>query len=248
MIRKITSSSKVFTVWAVFISVWQIYTMYFSSLPGPVPVSVEIYGIVQTNIFYVSVLSTFTRSVLGVIAVVFLGSLLMLLSYKSKTVYLFKNELVFRLTYSTPLLVWSILIVIILGFGDVSTITIVVLGILPYFLINMDESFQNLDTKKLEMGKVFLERGLMYRVVFFKEIVYPQIKPYYKSAVKTITSLCFRMTVFAEFFAASDGLGYQMQAARHVNDTTAVFGWAVLIVVLVMISDSMLNRDRKSRI
>ena len=70
--------------------------------------------------------------------------------------------------------------------------------------------------------------------VISREIVWNTTKPFLFSGLKIALPRALSGAVVGEFIAADSGLGWYIQHARDINDTTGVLAGAVIVTVLVM--------------
>jgi NitT/TauT family transport system permease protein len=75
-----------------------------------------------------------------------------------------------------------------------------------------------------------------------REIVWNTAKPFLFSGLKIALPRALSGAVVGEFIAADRGLGWYIQNARSLNDTTGVLAGAVIVTVLVMAVNAGLRR------
>jgi NitT/TauT family transport system permease protein len=78
--------------------------------------------------------------------------------------------------------------------------------------------------------------------VINREIVWNTVKPFLFSGLKIALPRALSGAVVGEFIAADRGLGWYIQNARSLNDTTGVLAGAVIVTVLVMAVNAGLRR------
>lgn len=78
--------------------------------------------------------------------------------------------------------------------------------------------------------------------VINREIVWNTAKPFLFSGLKIALPRALSGAVVGEFIAADRGLGWYIQNARSLNDTTGVLAGAVIVTVLVMAVNAALRR------
>ena len=78
--------------------------------------------------------------------------------------------------------------------------------------------------------------------VISREIVWNTTKPFLFSGLKIALPRALSGAVVGEFIAADSGLGWYIQHARDINDTTGVLAGAVIVTVLVMAVNAALHR------
>jgi NitT/TauT family transport system permease protein len=75
-----------------------------------------------------------------------------------------------------------------------------------------------------------------------REIVWNTAKPFLFSGLKIALPRALSGAVVGEFIAADSGLGWYIQNARSLNDTTGVVAGAVIVTVLVIGVNAALKR------
>jgi NitT/TauT family transport system permease protein len=78
--------------------------------------------------------------------------------------------------------------------------------------------------------------------VINREIVWNTAKPFLFSGLKIALPRALSGAVVGEFIAADRGLGWYIEHARSLNDTTGVLAGAVIVTVLVMAVNAGLRR------
>ena len=107
---------------------------------------------------------------------------------------------------------------------------------------NIVEGVQNVDRRLLEMGDVYRLNGRQK----FIAIVIPSTLPYLVAGMKVGFGLALKVSVVAEIFGVTSGIGYIMNYSREILETQMVFVWA-LVMILVMIATDKLVFDIVSR-
>ncbi len=130
---------------------------------------------------------------------------------------------------SFPSLGWAILAVIWFGVSDQTVLFVETAILLPFCMINMWEGIKNLDPELLEMAASFARR----RGRVLRKVVLPLLFPYIFSALRISYGVGWKVSLIAELFGASTGLGYLLEQARQHYDMPMVFATICAIIVLV---------------
>ena len=109
---------------------------------------------------------------------------------------------------------------------------------LPVVASNLVEGVANVDRRLLEMGDVYRLCGRQK----FRAIVVPSTLPYLVAGMKVGFGLALKVSVVAEIFGVTSGIGYIMNYSREILATQMVFVWA-LVMILVMIATDKLVFD-----
>jgi NitT/TauT family transport system permease protein len=107
---------------------------------------------------------------------------------------------------------------------------------------NLVEGVAAVDRRLLEMGDVY---RLSEREKF-TAIVIPSTLPYLVAGMKVGFGLALKVSVVAEIFGVTSGIGYVMNYSREILATQMVFVWA-LVMVLIMVATDKLLFDPMSR-
>lgn len=130
---------------------------------------------------------------------------------------------------SFPSLGWAILAVIWFGVSDGTVLFVETAILLPFCMINMWEGIKNLDPELLEMAGSFARR----RGRVLRKVILPLLFPYIFSALRISYGVGWKVSLIAELFGASTGLGYLLEQARQHYDMPMVFAIICAIIALV---------------
>ncbi|MEX2146460.1 MAG: ABC transporter permease subunit, partial [Candidatus Rokuibacteriota bacterium] len=94
----------------------------------------------------------------------------------------------------------------------------------------------------IEMGEVYRLSGREK----FRSIVVPSTLPYLVAGMRVGFGLALKVSVVAEIFGVTTGIGYIMNYSREILATHMVFVWAI-VMILVMTATDTLVFDTLSR-
>ena len=143
---------------------------------------------------------------------------------------------------STSVFVWIVISIIWFGLSNWAPIFTTFMITLPVVASNIVEGVQNVDRRLLEMGDVYRLNGRQK----FAAIVIPSALPYLVAGMKVGFGLALKVSVVAEIFGVTSGIGYIMNYSREILETHMVFVWA-LVMILVMLATDKLVFDTVSR-
>jgi NitT/TauT family transport system permease protein len=107
---------------------------------------------------------------------------------------------------------------------------------LPVVASNIVEGVESVDRRLLEMGDVYrLGSGEKFRA-----IVVPSTLPYLVAGMKVGFGLALKVSVVAEIFGVTSGIGYIMNYSREILATQMVFAWALVMILVMMATDTLL--------
>lgn len=136
---------------------------------------------------------------------------------------------------ATSVFVWIVLAVIWFGLSDLAPIFTTLMITIPVVLSNIIEGIDNVDRKLLEMAKVYRFSPPMV----FRHIIAFSVLPYLVSGMRVAFALGLRVSVVAEIFGVSTGVGYMMNFARDTLRTDMVFVWATVLILVMFFVDKV---------
>src|SRR5437868_5256563 len=101
---------------------------------------------------------------------------------------------------------------------------------------------KGVDRRSLEMGDVCRLDGRQK----FVSIVVPSTLPYLIAGMKIGFGLALKVSVVAEIFGVTTGIGYIMNYSREILATQMVFAWAIVMVAVMLAADKLVF-DRLGR-
>jgi NitT/TauT family transport system permease protein len=132
---------------------------------------------------------------------------------------------------STSVFVWIVLAMIWFGLTNTAPIFTTFMIVLPVMLSNIIEGVDSVDRKLLEMARVY-KLGDVDR---FLHVTVPSTIPYLVAGMKVGFALGLRVSVVAEIFGVSTGIGYMMNFSRDTLRTDMVFVWAIVLIAVMVI-------------
>jgi NitT/TauT family transport system permease protein len=137
---------------------------------------------------------------------------------------------------STSVFVWIVISIIWFGLSDWAPIFTTFMITLPVVAANIVEGVQAVDRRLLEMGDVYRLSGRQK----FTAIVVPSTLPYLVAGMKVGFGLALKVSVVAEIFGVTSGIGYVMNYSREILATQMVFVWALVMILVMMLTDKLL--------
>jgi NitT/TauT family transport system permease protein len=200
-------------------------------LPPPSRVLSGLAGIVTSGQLWVHVSSSLYRIGLGFAAAVGVSLLAGFLGARLQVARMIVRD-VTAILNSTSVFVWIVLALIWFGLSNTGPIFTTFMIVLPVMLSNVGEGVDSVDRKLQEMAQVY-RLGELDR---FRHVTLPSVVPYLVAGMKVSFALGLRVSVVAELFGVSTGIGYMMNFSRDTLRTDLVFAWAlVLIAVMVLV-------------
>jgi len=137
---------------------------------------------------------------------------------------------------STSVFVWIVISIIWFGLSNWAPIFTTLMITLPVVASNIVEGVASVDRRLLEMGDVYrLSGGRKFRA-----IVVPSTLPYLIAGMKVGFGLALKVSVVAEIFGVTSGIGYIMNYSREILATQMVFVWAIVMILVMTATDKLL--------
>jgi ABC-type nitrate/sulfonate/bicarbonate transport system permease component len=137
---------------------------------------------------------------------------------------------------STSVFVWIVISIIWFGLSNWAPIFTTFMITLPVVASNIVEGVAAVDRRLLEMGDVYHLSGRRK----FTAIVVPSTLPYLVAGMKVGFGLALKVSVVAEIFGVTSGIGYVMNYSREILATQMVFVWALVMILVMTLTDKLL--------
>ncbi len=204
-------------------------------LPAPGKVGQTLIELLQSGALWVHVFATLYRVVAGFLLGMGLALILGLVASSRGTVRAVLRDINAVLN-ATSVFVWIVLALIWFGLTDRAPIFTTLMITIPVLLSNVFEGIDSLDRKLLEMAQVYR----FGPVSTFLHVTVPSLVPYLFAGSRVAFALGLRVSVVAEIFGVSTGVGYMMNFARDTLRTDGVFAWAAVLILMMLLIDNLL--------
>jgi NitT/TauT family transport system permease protein len=145
---------------------------------------------------------------------------------------------------STSVFVWIVVSLIWFGLTDLAPIFTTFMITVPVVAANVLEGVGSVDRRLLEMGQVYrLSGGEKFRA-----IVIPSTIPHLVAGMKVGFGLALKVSVVAEIFGVTRGIGYIMNYSREILATQMVFVWALVMIAIMLVTDKLLFESLTRRL
>jgi len=231
------------TVAAVIVAGWWMLSLRYGAyiLPAPASVVQGLGEVLRTGEIWRHTGASLARIAVGFGGAVLAAVLLGLLAFLSRLARGVVHDGLVVLN-STSVFVWIVISIIWFGLSDWAPIFTTFMITLPVVASNIVEGVGAVDRRLLEMGDVYRLSGGQK----FTAIVVPSTLPYLIAGMKVGFGLALKVSVVAEIFGVTSGIGYVMNYSREILATQMVFVWA-LVMILVMTATDKLVFDTVSR-
>lgn len=193
-------------------------------------------NLLKSKITYVAILNTISRLLLTVLISFILA---MLLAIISSNVSFIKNLLMPLITLLRVVPVASIIIILLMAFGNVKSPYIITsFVIFPIMYEQFLSSFNLID--KGITDEVRLQTNINYMVVRY--IYIPLVSPRILSSIISVLGLGLKVMVMAEFIAQPyNTIGYLMLQEKNFLEIGNVFAWTIILIIFIVIFEEIIH-------
>ena len=204
-------------------------------LPTPKQVFDALVTLVKTKEFFGIVLASLIRIVKGFLLAALAGVMLATLSAFCGWFRLLLEPAV-KLMKSVPVASFIILVLLWVDSGSLSFV-IAFFMVFPVIYINVLQGYSQVDTKNLEMAKVF-ELSRKKKMQYF---YLPKVYPALLSSLRIGIGFAFRAGVAAEIIGRPvNSIGSKVYQAKLYLMTDELFAWTIVVILLSVCTENLL--------
>lgn len=213
-----------------WIALWWIAAAIFNKpllFPTPLDTLKALGNLALTGDFYLTVLFSLVRVLLGILLAVASGVLLALLTTKSPLCHHLFSPLL-ALFKATP--VASVIFLLLLWMGEANVpLWIAFMMALPILWSNVREGLLQTDKQLLEMAKIF---GVPDTRVLFK-LRLPSLIPYFLSACRSAIALAWKAGIAAEVICTpKNSIGAAIYNDKIAFDYDKIFARTIIVIFI----------------
>jgi NitT/TauT family transport system permease protein len=123
------------------------------------------------------------------------------------------------------------------GIGDAPKVIVVTLFTFYITFITVFAGIRGVDQRLINMARVI---GASERTIA-RKVIWVSLLPFFFTGLKVALPRAVSAAIVGEFLVATEGVGYSIEHARQLSDTTGVFAGIVIAVVLVLIINALVN-------
>ena len=230
---------------AAVILIWEALARRYGAyvLPSPLSVFIGLGGIIRSGELWRHTGASLYRILIGFGSALVLALVMGFLASVWRSARTVVHDVVTILN-STSVFVWIVVSLIWFGLTDLAPIFTTFMITLPVLAANVVEGVENVDRRLLEMGQVYRLSGRER----FRAIIIPSTLPYLVAGMKVGFGLALKVSVVAEIFGVTSGIGYIMNYSREVLATQMVFVWAVVMIVIMLVTDKLVFEGISRRV
>lgn len=151
---------------------------------------------------------------------------------------------ILTLMLNVPALVTIILCFIWFGLNDTAAILAVILNKAPNVAVTLREGARAIDTKLMEVAKVYQLPPLRT----FRKVYLPQLYPYIIAAARGGLALVWKIVLVVELIGCSNGVGFQLSTYFQLFDITAILAYTLAFVSIVYAIEALILRPLEKRV
>ena len=197
-------------------------------LPSPTDVAESVRYHASEDLFghvYITLLRVFAACFLAMI----IGSAIgIAMGRKKKLDDYFDGWLILAL--NVPALVTIILCFIWFGLNEVAAVLAVAINKIPTVTVILREGTKAIDERLVQVGKLYNKS----RFEIIKDILVPQLFPYFISAARSGLALIWKIVLVVELLGRSNGVGFKINEFFSMFDTTSILAYTLVFVVIIM--------------
>lgn len=239
MISTLQNKKRKIIIALIWLVIWQIMAALIAEeilLPSPLLVFKRFLDLLVQKKFYLAILSSIGKIMIGFVISIFFGLILAFISYKSNLFYDFINPiiLIFR---SIPL---ASLIIFLLFWVKSTNLSILVSFIMamPIIYTNTYEGLKSIDKKLIQMADI-------YKIKEFDRIwsIYlVKTKTFISSSIISVSGLVLKAGIAAEVIGLPENsIGKSLYNSKIYLDMPSLLAWTLAILILSFIFESALK-------
>lgn len=224
------SISRICASGLIWTAIWFLAAFAIGSdliLPGPVRTVQALAGLVVTGKFWINVLWTIVRVILGMVISFAAGSACAVLACRNKA---FRDFLKLPVSFFKSIPVMAIIIYVILVIkADWVAVVVCFLMCFPIAYTNMLSGLMNMRREFDELGTVLGMSRKQRRSIIER----PELQPQIRASVNLIAGMSWKVVVASEVLAIPEhSIGYQMLNAKYYLETPDLFAYMIVLIIL----------------
>lgn len=186
------------------------------------------YSSVAENLYGQFIISIMRLTVGFTIAVI-LGSIIGVAMGVYKAADAFAHDWVMAIL-AMPALVWALFLGLVYGFSHTGPILAVILGGIPFVIVNVREGVRNTPKELIDMATAF---GVPGRARI-RHVLLPSLMPFFFAGLRYAYSIGWKALVIAEVFASDRGMGWTIKFWYDAHRAHGVVGYALFFIIFAM--------------
>lgn len=219
--------------------VWSLGAFIFHSryLPSPAEVVTVFSNELSSGALLHHISMTLMRVSISFIIAITVGSAIGFALGRSKFADQF-FEIWLILALNLPALVTIVFCYLWFGLNESAAIFAVALNKIPTTAVTLREGTRALDPSLEDVAKIYKITGMKKFRLFF----WPQLAPYFASAVRNGLALIWKIVLIVELIGRSDGVGFQIHLHFSQFNLAAILVYALSFMAIISMIDLVLIR------
>jgi NitT/TauT family transport system permease protein len=232
-------------LFAVLLVVWELVSRRYGAyvLPSPGSVVGGVGAVARSGELWTHAGASLYRIAVGFGSALVLAILMGLAAFRWAAARVVVRDVVTVLN-STSVFVWIVVSLIWFGLTNLAPMFTTFMITLPVVGANVLEGVESVDRRLLEMGQIYRLSGWEK----FRSIVIPSTVPYLVAGMKVGFGLALKVSVVAEIFGVTSGIGYIMNYSREILATQMVFAWALVMIAIMLVTDKLVFESLTRRL
>ena len=229
---------------AAFFVIWQLGAGFAGErrLPGPLSVLATILDEARSGALFFHMGATLARVAAAFVIAMAIGAAIGVAMGRNRAADRLGDPWLVLLL-NLPALVIIVLAYIWVGLNEVAAIGAVALNKIPNAIVTLREGARALDPGLDEMAKAFrLSRWRRWR-----DVVAPQLAPYFAAAARTGLSLVWKIVLVVELIGRSNGVGFQINVAFQLFDLKLLLAYALPFVGAMLAIETLVVQPLERR-
>src|SRR3954470_1365582 len=123
------------------------------------------------------------------------------------------------------------------GIGDRPKVIVVTLFVFYIVFITVSAGMRSVDPRLISMARVV---GASEQTIA-RKVIWVSLLPFFFTGLKVALPRAVSAAIVGEFLVATEGIGFSIERARQLSDTTGVFAGIVVAVALVLLINAIVN-------
>lgn len=136
---------------------------------------------------------------------------------------------------AVPNVIFVVIAMVWFGQGTTQVVFVTALLVMPIMYLSSAKAIQSIDSNLLQMVRVYrVPAPIKMRRIYLPGLLYGFMAGFSLSVASSL-----RVTIMAELLGAQNGIGNAIFVARGYLETSKLFAWALILVLLVLIMEAI---------
>ncbi len=145
---------------------------------------------------------------------------------------------------SISVLIW--IVVLVMMFGVLSPLPPILVASLVALPIVLAAVVAGLDSSSRKLAELAMMLGAN-KLQYYRDFLLPSLAPSLAGATRSALGAALRISVVAEAFGSSGGIGYMIANYYNLAEPRGVFAWGTILVIVMILLDKLLLEPLEKR-